>query len=57
MFSSKGLRTLVFACREIEVGSEEKMQQVMQHGWDELKVEDVETGLTMLGATGVEDLL
>lgn len=29
----------------------------MMQGWDELKVEDVEKGMTILGATGVEDLL
>jgi magnesium-transporting ATPase (P-type) len=55
-FSSQGLRTLVFAFREIQT-SEENLNKVMQHGWDELEVEDVEVGLTILGATGVEDML
>jgi magnesium-transporting ATPase (P-type) len=49
MFASKGLRTLCFAMKELN--------------WDEkqdpafLKASDLENELTLLGATGLEDLL
>ena len=52
-FASKGLRTLVFAYKEIisEVSINEETN------WDEVLIENVESNLQLLGATGVEDLL
>lgn len=47
MLAGKGLRTLCFAMKEMR-GDED---------WENIKVEDVECDLTLLGATAVEDLL
>lgn len=48
-FAEQGLRTLVYAYKE--------MADLSEHQVEALKVEDCESGLTMLGVTGVEDLL
>lgn len=48
-FAEQGLRTLVYAYKEMPNMSEDEIEN--------LKVEEVESGLTMLGITGVEDLL
>lgn len=50
-FSAKGLRTLMFAMREIDA------ELLGKRNWQQVKPEEIETNLTLLGATGVEDLL
>ena len=52
-YAGKGLRTLVFAMKEIELNAEE----INWKNSPEVSVENIECGLTVLGATGVEDSL
>lgn len=49
-FADQGLRTLVYGYKEMD-------SNITQAQVDKLRVEEVECGLTMLGVTGVEDLL
>ena len=53
-FARKGLRTLYFGYKPLQVPD---YMQVEGTGWDALRVEDVESNLILLGATGTEDLL
>lgn len=48
-FAGRGLRTLVFAYKELD--------QINEMNWENVSCAEVESGLTLLGATGVEDLL
>jgi len=48
-FAEQGLRTLVYGYKE--------MPDMDENEIEELLVEDVETNITLLGVTGVEDLL
>ena len=52
-FASKGLRTLVFAFKELDNVNANNSGQ----GWDNIACEYVESDLTLLGVTGVEDVL
>ena len=56
-FAGKGLRTLVFGMKEISLAPDQNIDKIIQEGWDNLKSKDVECDLTLLGVTGVEDLL
>ena len=49
-FASKGLRTLMFAKKELSSLTSKKNLEEMPH-------EDFEGGITLLGVTGLEDLL
>jgi len=48
-FADQGLRTLVYAYKEMPTMTEDQIE--------DLTMEDVESDMTMLGVTGVEDLL
>jgi magnesium-transporting ATPase (P-type) len=48
-FANQGLRTLVYAYKELPNYTSEQI--------DSLRCEDLEKGFTLLGVTGVEDLL
>jgi magnesium-transporting ATPase (P-type) len=48
-FASEGLRTLVYAYKELSFLAASKVKQ--------MTVEEIEKDLTLLGVTGVEDLL
>eukprot|EP00347_Sterkiella_histriomuscorum_P003081 403365663 len=50
-FSEKGYRTLVFAQRKLNY---EQVEQILN---GQMNVEEIESSLTLLGVTGVEDLL
>jgi len=56
-FSGQGLRTLVFAYRELDFLSDSGLIHVMKKGWNALRQNQIEKDLTILGATGVEDIL
>jgi phospholipid-transporting ATPase len=56
-FASKGLRTLAFGFKEVPLQSNESVEFLLKNGWDRLTIEDVESNMNLLGATGVEDLL
>jgi len=56
-FAIKGWRTLVFGMKEISPQDGQSLENILKDGWDQLKIEQVESNLTLLGATGVEDSL
>jgi magnesium-transporting ATPase (P-type) len=56
VFAEQGLRTLTFAYRELNETTE-WVSEIMLNGWDSLRSRDVESEMTICGATGVEDLL
>ena len=56
-FSGQGLRTLVFAYRELDFLDDSALTHVMKKGWSDLRQNEVEKELSILGATGVEDIL
>ena len=51
-FASKGLRTLVFGYKEMKDISIQGIES-----WDDVQISEVESDLTLVGVTGVEDLL
>jgi magnesium-transporting ATPase (P-type) len=56
-FAGQGLRTLAFGYKEMPLKDGESIEFIMKNGWDRITMKDVESDLTLLGATGVEDLL
>ena len=60
-FARKGLRTLVFAYRDISsrvsINDENTNEEGETIDWDLVDVVDIERDLILLGATGVEDKL
>lgn len=51
MFARQGYRTIVYAIKELDV------QNHWDFDWDNLEQDQIESDLTLLAATGVEDLL
>ena len=57
-FARKGLRTLVFAYKEItDIPSINENVDAEETDWEHVSVKEIESNLILLGATGVEDLL
>ena len=63
-FSNLGLRTMVFGFKELFIDSEQKkfLREVFEDDYDiaefkERQITEIESDLTLLGATGLEDLL
>ena len=54
-FARKGLRTLVMGFKEMDL--EQNQINEGLECWDDLPIASVESDLTLVGATGVEDLL
>ena len=52
-FARKGLRTLVFAYKEISPGNKIDFNNF----YDDVTIDEIESDLKLLGATGVKDLL
>eukprot|EP00756_Hemistasia_phaeocysticola_P003920 Hpha_TRINITY_DN12523_c0_g1::TRINITY_DN12523_c0_g1_i2::g.51194::m.51194 len=61
-FASRGLRTLVVACRKVPQDVAEQCEEVMVHGMGDCEViaqlcDTLERDLALVGVTGVEDAL